>query len=159
MSTENNSPYVLWLPSWYPCKLTPYDGDFIQRHARATALNCFVHVVHIIRDKEGIITKETKIEESENGNLRETIIYYYIKPTSINKLDGFFSYRKFSKLYKSFLNEYFLKHGLPSLVHVHISFKAGIIARWIRINIGIPYLLTEQWTVYLEEARPRHVSE
>ena len=53
------------------------------------------------------------------------------------------------------MNEYFLKQGLPSLVHVHISFKAGVIARWIRKNIGIPYLLTEHWTVFLEEARPR----
>ena len=36
--TKPPAPYVLWLPSWYPNKLSPFDGDFIQRHAKAAAL-------------------------------------------------------------------------------------------------------------------------
>jgi hypothetical protein len=29
---------ILWLVSWYPNKLKPFDGDFIQRHAKAVSL-------------------------------------------------------------------------------------------------------------------------
>lgn len=154
MSTTGHSPYILWLPSWYPCRLTPIDGDFIQRHARAVALYMPVHVVHLIRDKDGRITKDMKVEKSINGNLSETIIYYYSRPGLFSFVDSLYSLRKFNRIYKKFLIEYFQQNGLPSLAHIHISYKAGLIARWIRKHTGIKYLLTEQWTVYLEEAKP-----
>ena len=154
MSTENYSKYILWLPSWYPCRLTPYDGDFIQRHARAVSMFIPVHVLHIIRDKAGTVTKDFLIEEKQSGNLKETIIYYYSRNFSLNLLDSFVSIQKYTQLYKRYLVEHFITYGLPSLMHVHIAFKAGLIARWIRKNSGIEYLLTEQWTAYLEEAKP-----
>jgi glycosyltransferase involved in cell wall biosynthesis len=145
---ENNSQYILWLPSWYPSRLTPYDGDFIQRHAQA------VHVLHIIRDKTGAVTKNVFIEEKQTGNLKETIIYYYSRNSFLTLVESFLSVQKYTRLYKKYLKDHFSVHGLPPLVHVHISFKAGMIARWIRKKIGIEYLLTEQWTVYLQEAKP-----
>jgi len=154
MSTAEHSPYILWLPSWYPCKLTPYDGDFIQRHARAVSQYNPVHVIHFVRDKDGKITKDVEVVSNDEGNLTETIIYYYSQSFAIPTLDSFFSFKKFNHLYKKFLADYFKKDGLPSLVHVHIAFKAGLIARWIKKNAGIEYLLTEQWTAYLEEAKP-----
>ena len=154
MSSENNLPYILWLPSWYPCKLTPYDGDFIQRHAQAVSLYHPVHVLHIIRDKEGTVTKDISVEERQDGNLKETIIYYYCKPSFFKLADSFLSIRKYTRTYQDFLAGHFAEYGLPSLVHVHIAFKAGIIAKWIRKNRGVEYLITEQWTVYLEEAKP-----
>ena len=154
MSSENNLPYILWLPSWYPCKLTPYDGDFIQRHAQAVSLYYPVHVLHIIRDKEGVVTKDTSVEERQDGNLKETIIYYYCKPSFFKLADSFLSIRKYTRTYQDFLAGHFAEYGLPALVHVHIAFKAGIIAKWIRKNRGVEYLITEQWTVYLEEAKP-----
>jgi len=54
--------YVLWLPSWYPNKLDPFDGDFIQRHANAASLHTKVHVIFVKADEEGKIT----------GNLEES---------------------------------------------------------------------------------------
>jgi glycosyltransferase involved in cell wall biosynthesis len=151
---ENNSPYILWLPSWYPCRLTPYDGDFIQRHAQAVSAFIPVHVFHIIRDKTGTVTKNVFIEEKQTGNLKETIIYYYSRNSFFKILDSILSIQKYTRLYKKSLKDHFSVYGLPPLVHVHIAFKAGMIARWIRKKIGIEYLLTEQWTVYLEEAKP-----
>ncbi len=158
MNMENNSSYILWLPSWYPCRLTPYDGDFIQRHAHAVSQFINIHVLHIIRDKEGVVTKDIKIEETQTGNLKETIIYYYSRASSLKMFDSFFSIQKYTKVYKNFIKNHFLSQGLPSLVHVHIAFKAGLIAGWIRKKMGIEYLLTEQWTVYLEEAKPNFKS-
>ena len=45
---------ALWLASWYPSKIAPFEGDFIQRHARATALVQPVHVVHVCKGCEGV---------------------------------------------------------------------------------------------------------
>ena len=53
--------YALWLTSWYPTILSPYDGDFIQRHAKAVSLQQKVVIVYVKKDDEGIITKKNKI--------------------------------------------------------------------------------------------------
>ena len=42
--------YALWLPGWYPTTLAPYDGDFIQRHAKATSLYKNVIVVFVKKE-------------------------------------------------------------------------------------------------------------
>src|SRR5262245_29742425 len=105
MNTTEHSSYILWLPSWYPCRLTPIDGDFIQRHARAVSRFTPVHVVHFVRDKDGKVTKDVKVETTQSENLIETIIYYYSQPSGFQLLDGFFSFKKFNRLYKKFFND------------------------------------------------------
>ena len=50
--TKPPAPYVLWLPSWYPNKLAPFDGDFIQRHAKAAALYNDILVIYAVPDEE-----------------------------------------------------------------------------------------------------------
>ena len=151
----NQAPsYILWLPSWYPNKLAPYDGDFIQRHAKAVSAYIPLHVLHIIRDEKGTITKSLKIEENKSGNLAEVIIYYYSRKRNLKILDRFLSMNKFGKIYRDYISLFFKANDLPELVHVHISFKSGLIAGWIEKRWGIPYVLTEHWTVYLDEAKP-----
>jgi glycosyltransferase involved in cell wall biosynthesis len=149
MSIENHCPsYVLWLPSWYPCKLTPYDGDFIQRHARAVSEFIPVHVVHIIRDKNRIVTRDIEIEEKINGNLSETIIYYAGKDYPVAIVDRLMSMRKYNHIYKQYFQKGFLQNELPIAVHVHVPYKAGLIALWLKKNYGIEYYVTEHWTGY-----------
>jgi glycosyltransferase involved in cell wall biosynthesis len=151
---SNHSLYILWLPSWYPCRLTPYDGDFIQRHARAVALFTPVHVIHIIRDAKGELTRDVLVEEHQEGNLRETIIYYHSPVLPLKSFEGFVSFLKYQSIFKKHLADLFFKNGKPELVHVHIAFKAGMIANWIKRQFGVPFLLTEQWTAYLPDAQP-----
>ena len=146
--------YILWLPSWYPNKLEPYDGDFIQRHALAVSAFIPVHVVHFVRDKGKIITNSVFVEEKKTGNLTETIVYYSNQISSRGIIERIFSVGKFRSLYRKIIHDLFLKKGLPSLVHVHIAFKAGLVARWIRKKYAIQFFLSEHWTIYLAEARP-----
>ena len=40
---------ILWLTSWYPNRMDEFDGDFIQRHAKAVALFCRVHVIFVVK--------------------------------------------------------------------------------------------------------------
>lgn len=149
-----NSPYILWLPSWYPNKLAPYDGDFIQRHAEATSSFIPIHVVYLVKDKEKRITTSVLVEQKQNGNLFETLIYYSSSRFLFGVPEKLLSLWTYRKLYKKFINELLLSRGIPVLVHVHIAFKAGIIATWIKKKYGVPFLLSEHWTIYLREARP-----
>ncbi len=72
------SPYILWLPSWYPSKVDPYNGDFTQRQAKSIALYRKVIVIFLIKDKN-LKHWKMEIEKSVEGNLIEFRVYYPVK--------------------------------------------------------------------------------
>ncbi|MFZ1260557.1 MAG: hypothetical protein WAQ93_08730, partial [Chitinophagaceae bacterium] len=125
---------ILWLCSWYPDKMEPFNGDFIQRHAYAAALYNDIYVIHVAGD----VTGEAKgIEHVINRaeGLTEQIIYY-------NKSTSWFGkavdYYRWSSIFKQAIRKYILENGKPDLVHVHIPFKAGLMAIRIKKKYGIP---------------------
>lgn len=147
---SNNTP-ILWLASWYPNRLDPYTGDFIQRHARAVSSLRKVHVIFLRRD-ESLKPGTMRIETSTTGSLCEEIAFYNSRGSgSIGKLLSLFYFlASYRKLILGFIAEY----GHPSLVHVHVGLKAGLLAIWMKKSYGIPYLLTEHWTGYNSAAEP-----
>ena len=145
---------VLWLASIYPSKLFPYDGDFIQRHAQATALFCEIEVLHIVKDESGNMTDDEKETTSTEGNLTERIIYYKPRKTAIKILDRLLSSLKYKRLSREAAKKYIADNGKPAFFHLHVAMKAGLTALWAKRKYNIPYLLTEHWGGYLEEAVP-----
>lgn len=146
-----NEPFVLWLPSWYPNKREPYNGDFIQRHARAASMHHRITVLFFTQYGEKVKTKR-EVTERREGNLREIVVYVPFKPTGFSLFDRIaynFSFYRFSK---KFLKAYFKQEGLPSVTHVHVPVKAGNLALWIKKKFGIPYLVSEQSSTYLKAA-------
>ncbi len=133
---------ILWLVSWYPNRDDRFDGDFIQRHARAAAL---VHDIHVIFVKDSLIDSPLEEEWNHATGLTEQLLYF----KSINGL--FAKARKqltWQSLIRGAIKKYIKAHGLPALVHVHIPWKAGLIALWSRKNLGLPYVITEHWGIY-----------
>ena len=90
--------YALWLTSWYPTSIFPYDGDFIQRHAKAVSIHQKVVVVYVKKDDEGIITNKSKKTTSVNNNLKEVVVYYHPKKTGIKFIDRIVSFLIFQIL-------------------------------------------------------------
>lgn len=144
---------ILWLPSWYPGKLDAYTGDFIQRHAIALSAFVPVNVLYIVRDKNKLVTDSVKIEEVQHGKLSETIIYYYSPPHPIGIIDKYLSIRKYNSIYRKQLGDLIEKQGLPGAVHVHVPYKAGVIALWMKKKFGVGYYVTEHWAGY-DNANP-----
>lgn len=151
MESNEQKMKVLWLTSWYPNRLSPLAGDFLKRHAEAVSVYAEVHVIHVIRDADGIVTKDVWVEETENGNLKETIVYYGGVFSKWGVYDRLLSERKYRKLFKQ-QAEKSIAAKKPALVHVHIGMKAGVIALWLKTKQKIPYIVSEQWTGILKEA-------
>src|SRR5947207_14726844 len=63
---------ILWLVSWYPNKTDPFDGDFIQRHAKVAAL---YHDIHVLFIKQSESREEAEKAWNGANNLSEQIIY------------------------------------------------------------------------------------
>lgn len=142
---------ILWLCSWYPCKTDPFNGDFIQRHARAAAIYNDIHVIHLAPVPEKPAEGYETVWNRENG-LTEQLVYYYKSETvSGNWLSHF----RWFRLYKKILKDYIIKNGKPDLVHVHIPMKAGIAARWFQKKYRVPFLVTEHWGIYNDVADDR----
>ena len=151
MKKEN---YILWLPSWYPNQLQPYNGDFVQRHARATALHVPVHVIHVVKDEKGQVTDSVHTETRSDGQLTETFIYYHFPERFPAFLNRWLSHRRYVALYKKAIGNLVLEKGKPSLLHVYIALKAGLLASWCQKEFGLAYVVGEQSTLYLTEAMP-----
>lgn len=145
---------VLWLVSWYPNRLDNFDGDFIQRHARAVALHCKIHVIYVKKDDK-LAAGENTTEHEASGNLTEQIIYYNSKKTGIGLPDKFISHQHYKKHFQNAIESYIASSGKPDLVHVHVAMKAGVAALWIKKKWGIPYIVSEHWTAYLAKADQR----
>ncbi len=142
---------VLWLTSWYPNKVSPTNGDFVQRHAQATSLYCKVDVVHVEKDTHSILNTAVEIKKNIEGDLIETIVLF--KPDNLSFAGKLFSLLKYKKLFKQQVRNYIEENGLPDIVHVQIAMKAGIIALWMKKKFGVPYVITEQWTIYNSKAK------
>ena len=139
---------VLFLPSWYPSRLDAFTGDFIQRHAQALSLFIPVHVVFIVKDKSKTLANSMKIEEKSTGNLTETIIYYTSRNYRIGFIERLMSIRKYNSVYKRFFSKWISKNGKPSAVHVHVPYKAGLIALWLKKKYNLNFYVTEHWAGY-----------
>jgi len=137
---------VLWLTSWYPNKLDSMNGDFIQRHARATSLFCDVHVIHLEPDRQNVLYKKTETSVSKQDNLTEEIVLY--KLSAVPYAAKYFSYRRYITIFKKCIKAYIEQYGKPAIVHVQVPMKAGILALWVKKKYGIAYIVTEHWAIY-----------
>jgi glycosyltransferase involved in cell wall biosynthesis len=143
---------TLWIASWYPTRLSPFDGDFVKRHAQAVSLYDHVDVIYVARDTEGTITHGRLKEKSGKGNFTETIVYYYLRRNRFSFVDKLVSAFKYYNYYQKAVKEHIATRGKPQLVHLHVSTKAGLLARWIKKKYDVDYVLTEHWTGFLPEA-------
>ena len=106
---QGKSSYILWLPSWYPNELDPFDGDFIQRHAHAASLRNNIHVIFVKADREGKITDSQHESFTKTETLSEHVIYF--KKTG-SLLGRFNSFRKWIRLFKKAVKEYIKENGI-----------------------------------------------
>ncbi len=139
---------ILFLPSWYPSKINPTNGNFIRSYAETVSSFADVDVLFVISDQG---TEDIHLTQSANEKrtLTETVIYYSKNPTSL--LSGLFKLRKYLKLFLLGYNKVYGKNQHPDLVHVQVTFPAGLFALWLKRKKGIPYIVTEHWSGYYPE--------
>jgi glycosyltransferase involved in cell wall biosynthesis len=144
-------PCVLHLPKWYPNRYDDQDGDFVARHVAAIAPHAEAAVLFATVAR-GPLPRLIECEGDLHATVPTLRYYYRARPTGFGPLD---------KPLKLVL--YFWCLGLgyqqlrqywghpPQLVHVHVLLRTGLFAWWLKLVHGIPYVVTEHWTLYLPE--------
>ncbi|PHR74159.1 MAG: hypothetical protein COA67_01990 [Lutibacter sp.] len=127
--------HILFLSSWYPSRIFPTNGDFVQRHAETVASAHKVTLVHIVTDK--YLEKSIEIKKEKINNV-DTIIVYVSEKLHLFKFFIFFkTYLKIIKQIEDF-----------DLVHLNVIYPKGLIALYLKIFKRKKYIITEHWTEY-----------
>ncbi|HMO32195.1 MAG TPA: glycosyltransferase [Lacibacter sp.] len=142
--------HVLWLCSWYPGPLDPYDGDFIERHAASLATCQPVQVIHLVQNTTLLKGQAPTTTETKAGQLQATV-HALSWPGLPAPLDRLVFNRNYRSAYRRILAAYIETHGRPDLVHVHVPVKAGAAALWLKMRYGIPFIASEHNSAYFPE--------
>jgi L-malate glycosyltransferase len=132
----NKQLHILFLCGWYPSRVLPTNGDFIQRHAEAVAMKHKVTVLHIITDENLAIKKE--IEFAKINNI-ETYIGY-VKKTK----NPFLKWKRFISMFIELSS----KISDFDVIHVNTLFPFGLFALYLKLTKNSPYIISEHWTGY-----------
>lgn len=146
--TKKLTEYVLWLPAWFPSRRSSFNGDFIWRHAVATA--SYMPIVLLYLEKDPAIRTVCK-EVHEQDNFTIIRIYYpvsstnkYIESLASTFLYTWLAFREFRKIKKVW--------GLPTLIHVHIVQKSIIAGYLLSLWFKLPLILSEHSGHFLPES-------
>lgn len=149
-------PVILWLASWYPCRIDAFNGDFVQRAAKALSMHYPVQVFYLMKDESGAITKSHCIENEVIGNLTETRLYYHPPKTGFPFLDKLLSAWQYTRLGRKWLKTFRNKQepGSKWIVEVGVAMRAGTLALWMKRKWNQPFLVQEHWTGYYRHLMP-----
>ena len=131
-----NQLHVLFLASWYPSRILKSNGDFIQRHAEAVALQHKVSVIHVKSDNN--LQQKIEIDDKEINGVRTIIAYV---KSSKNPLIKWY---RFIKAYQLLLK----KVLLFDIINVNKFYPGGYFAYRLKKKKNIPYIITEHHTQY-----------
>jgi len=145
LADRNN---ILFLSSWYPHKADPTLGIFIKRHAEAVHLKNNVVIIYVKSVEHQKTHFDTNII-SDNGVTG--IMITYLKSKKMWGLRHLFNWSRFYIGHQLGWRAVKVMGFKPDMMHVNVTYPAGIIA-WIwNKTKSLPYVISEHWTGYLPE--------
>jgi glycosyltransferase involved in cell wall biosynthesis len=146
---------ILWLTSWYPNAMDPFNGDFIQRQAEAVSDYQSLKIVYVGKYPSGTAPIKINPVVTQKGNhrLEEYILYYPSYANGYSILSRFLSFNAYFKRHFEFLSHLRKGNEFPDIIHVQVAMKAGLIALYLKWRYKIPFVLTEHWSGYYAESR------
>lgn len=130
---------ILFISSWYPNRLEPTNGNFVQRHAEAVAIYHDVEVLHAIGDFN--LNSPFEIVDEHMNAVRTVTVYY---KNSRNRMKNFLNRMRAYHLG-------FKKIHFPDLVHANVLRNNLLFAFYLKKKFKIPFVVSEHWSGFLPE--------
>ncbi|MFA7686303.1 MAG: glycosyltransferase [Moheibacter sp.] len=130
--------HILFLSSWYPSRLRPFAGDFVQRHAWAASRLNQISVLHAAKQENLGQVYEVDVKE---GIIKEVVVYYkhsWFRP--LNYIRRLIALKKGLKHIEDF-----------HLVHLNVTYPAGVFAPYLKFFKNKKYVITEHWTGFRKD--------
>lgn len=130
---------ILFLSSWFPNKIEPTNGNFVQRHAEAVSLLHNVEILHAVGSND-LVNEKYLIDDKLINGIRTLIVYFKNTRNPIfNFIRRMKAYNKGYKLMKK-----------PDLVHANILYNSMLFALYLKMKFKISYVVTEHWSIFLK---------
>ncbi len=148
---------VLFLSSWYPNRIEPLQGNFIQRHAEAVSEFSDVASLYVCPDSK-LIDKLFDVEIKKEKNVFSVNVYYRKVKSSVPIFSLLTKYfRQRAALTKGFheIQKYF--GTKPDIIHLNVVLPAGFFALRLKKLFNIPFIITEHSTEYHIKMKTRRL--
>lgn len=140
--------HVLALPKWYPGRNDPQLGDFIRKQVLAAARSVKMSVLFVVPLDDLSTAHEQELEERDGA--WELRCYYRPDRSAFTPWRKLVNYRRYQHATHAGLARLWKERGRPDLVHVHILLRPALTALMLLRKHGIPYLISEQSSEYLD---------
>jgi glycosyltransferase involved in cell wall biosynthesis len=132
----NSELHVLFLCGWYPSRVSPTNGDFIERHAEAVSQKHKVTILHVITDIN--LAQDIEINSEKKKHLTTHIAFLKKTKNPIKKIILF---------RKAFL--LLLREIEPfDIVHLNEIYPFGIFSLYLKWFKGKRFIISEHFTGY-----------
>ncbi|MNU81073.1 Glycogen synthase [compost metagenome] len=143
--------HILVISSGYPNEYEPLDGIFYRDQAEALATNKEnqVAVIATVPISIKAVLKKKRWSFGANKTLRNdvrTFVYTFLNLPKVHR----YRMLKSRKEAKKLIEEYIREFGKPDLIHLH-GFQAGLQAIEAKKKFGIPYVITEHSTQFIDD--------
>lgn len=126
----------VFVTSWFPSRLDPRLGNFVQRHAEALqSVGVRVTVIHIAMRHRILFPK---VEKEKLDNL--DVVHLFLPKTGAKSP---FSLRYWCDVLLKHLRGL---HAKPEIVHCHVAYPAGDFALALAEKLRLPLVYTEHWS-------------
>jgi glycosyltransferase involved in cell wall biosynthesis len=149
--------HVLLISTGYPTSYQPLNGIFYYDQAKAIAKvgNKVGFLAFVPTSLKDFVSKGWKnygkFEKEEDGVRSKGFIYLQI-PKYFSQ-----QFNKTLALGKKYFEDYIAKEGKPDIIHLH-GFEGGKLAIWIQEKYGIPFVITEHSSRFLNNSlTPKHI--
>lgn len=146
---------VLLLPSWYPVERNDLSGIFFKEQALLVARHSDI-TMHImvwgqersyvsVRKPVKLLTGifRTRLSKVHTTTIGPRAIEYRFKAASWNEDLFHGNMKAIAKRISDIAREITERYGEIDVIHAHVSYPAGYLARLVSARTGIPYIMTE----------------
>lgn len=134
---------ILFISAWYPNRLDPMAGLFVQNHADAVSLYADVKVLYTQKDES---IRNFQLVINQHQHIEEYIVYY---PTS--KTSKIITFINYLLAYEKGFNEIKKKAWKPDIIQANVFTRTALIAYLYKLIHKTPYTVIEHWTRYIRE--------
>ncbi len=143
LNPQDKGLKILFVPRWYPNRIDPMPGLFIQKQAGALAKKHSVQILSVHPDPDCKGTYE--IVNSVENAVRACHVYYKADQTRsvFSKLTGIIRYIK-----AHHIGYHSLMPFAVDIIHGHILTREIFFAWFMARKQGCPYIISEHWSRY-----------
>ncbi len=140
---------MLYLASWYPNRLKPLEGIFIEKHAEAVAKLCEVSVLYVTLDpnlKPGVIDIVTR----RKNDVSRVIVYVATSRLRPRVLASTSNALRFIRGTYLGIREIRNMVKRIDLIQVNVASRLGIVAILTKVLKHVPFIVFEHSSIYIK---------